>query len=311
MSPKKKPGKGGKRKSRLTILDKAQAALAAAFPEVPRERAHLWIGSDAIVVRLSKPDRVGIRFWTGARPIFRTKVTATLTKAELPFEIGPEYDLSKDGRIVSIDVIPENLDEALSRLTRSPHVRGCLFCKDLLEMANAATDDDYVKRAVELVAQHAQKPGANPRTPQCQYPGCVHHEDVSPELARKMIALGRGDEPWRDVRKVLVSTIPLRVTEKDHPKGWDFKDHDVMQRAFKDLPAAAGDIYVRLAPKRTTVHVWISLPYKTRREDIQDVATLNEVQEAHERLAPLFAEWCRKKFDELKGLAEMDLGLGT
>jgi hypothetical protein len=171
-----------------------------------------------------------------------------------------------------------------------------------------ADDDEYMLKAAEAVEKHiAEVP--EPDNVACQYAGCVHHEDVPRALALKMIELGQGDKPWQDVRNVKVSDIALRVREKDAPEGWDFTRQDVMQRHFKELVQSAGDVYVRLAPKRTTLHVWISPAYKSRREDVEDVATLEDIRETCEKQIPPVKAWCMKKFNDLKALAQMDLEL--
>lgn len=289
------------------MLDLAAKSLAKAEFEFHRDRSIIWIGSDGLIGRPPKSKHLVIRFWKGAHKVFRKKVESALCVDGLEWEIGPEFDLEKSGKKVDPNLVPQNLEEMLGKLQRTPHVRSCLLCKEVLEMA-ALGDDEYLERAVGAVFLHADK-AKDPGTIPCQYPGCIHHEKVSRALALKMIELGKGDDPWKDVRGVPVSTIPLCVKEKDAPEGWDWKNQDVMQRAFQNLPQAAGDVYVRLGPKETAVHVWISLPYKSRRAELDDVATLDEMKEAHEKLAPVWSAWCRRKFDVLKELAEMDLSL--
>jgi hypothetical protein len=289
-------------------LAAAESALNAAKLPTGRDRGLVWIGTDGFIGRPPKSRTLVLRFWSGAHKVYRDRVTKVLSGAQIEYETGPEFELEKEpGKKVDPNLVPQDVEEMFSKLRRTPHVRACLFCKEVLEQA-ALGDDEYLERAIGAVFRHAkqeQEPGAVP----CQYAGCIHHEKVSRALALKMIEYGKGDEPWKDVRGVPVSTIPLKVTEKEHPEGWDFKNQDVMQRAFKNLPQAAGDIYVRLAPKETSLHVWISLPYKSRRAQMDDVASIDEMREAHDKLAPVWAKWCRKKFDDLKGLAEMDLDL--
>jgi hypothetical protein len=303
----KKPNKGSKRQPDLQ--DQELAAVESAFQKaklnVGRDRGVLWIGSDAFIGRPPKAKTLTIRFWKGAHKTFREKIALILKGTKIEYEAGPEFDLEREpGKKVDPKLVPQDLDEMLSKLRRVPHVRGCLLCKELLEMA-AMGDDEYLERAVGAVILHADKTKETGYI-ECQYAGCVHHEKVTKALACKMIDVGGGDEPWKDVRGVIVSTIPLRVSEKSHPEGWDFTNQDVTQRAFKNLPQAAGDVYLRMGPKETWAHVWISLPYKSRREDIGDVATIEELREAHEKLAPVWAKWCKDKFDGLKKYAATD-----
>lgn len=301
----------GKRQPKLADQELAAAESALNKAKLPtgRDRGIVWIGSDAFMGRPPKSNTIMLRFWSGAHKTFRDRIRKVLNAAKVEYDLGPEYEMENKGKKVDPNLVPQDMEEMLSKLRRAPHVRACLLCKEILEMA-ALAEDDYLERAIGAVFRHADQV-KKPEGIECQYAGCIHHEKVSKALAMKMIALGNGDEPWKDVRGVPVSTIPLKVTEKDRPDGWDFKNQDVMQRAFKNLPQAAGDVYVRLGPKETALHVWISLPYKSRRAEIDDLATIEEMREAHEKLGPVWAAWCRTKFDALKELAEMDLSLGT
>lgn len=304
--PKKKDGK---RQSKLQDQELAAAESALNKAKLPtgRDRGIVWIGSDAFIGRPPKSKMLILRFWSGAHKVYHDRVGKALGAAKIQYLIGPEFELENKGKKVDPNLVPQDMEEMLGKLRRVPHVRACLLCKEILEMA-ALAEDDYLERAIGAVFRHAEQV-KKPDGIECQYAGCIHHEKVSRALAMKMIELGNGDDPWKDVRGVSVSTIPLKVTEKNHPEGWDFKNQDVMQRAFKNLPQAAGDVYLRLGPKETWAHVWISLPYKSRRADINDVATIEEMREAHEKLGPVWTAWCRNKFDDLKELAEMDLSL--
>jgi len=300
-------------KRRPKAQDQELAAVEIALTKAKllsgRDRGLLWIGTDAFVGRPPRSKDIMLRFWKGAHKVFRDRVLGVLKNAKIEHVIGPEFDLEKEpGKKVDPTLVPQDLEEMLSKLRRVPHVRACLLCKEILEMA-ALAEDDYLERAIGAVFRHAEQV-KKPDGIECQYAGCIHHEKVSRPLAMKMIALGKGDEPWKDVRGVPVSTIPLKVTDKHYPEGWDFKNQDVMQRAFSNLPQAAGDVYLRLGPKETWAHVWISLPYKSRRAQIDDVATIEEMRDAHEKLGPVWTKWCRKQYDDLKDLAEMDLSLG-
>lgn len=303
--PKRKPGK-----RQPAIQDQEMAAVESALQNAKlatgRDREVVWIGTDAFVGRPPKSKDIMLRFWKGAHKVFRERVLGVLKNAKVEYKVGPEYDLEKEpGKKVDPKLVPQDLDEMLSKLRRVPHVRACLLCKELLEMA-AMGDDEYLERAIGAVFRHAETT-KEPGYIECQYAGCIHHEKISATLAAKMIEVGEGDAPWKDVRGVKVSTIPIRVHEKSHPEGWDFKNQDVTQRAFKNLPQAAGDVYLRMGPKETWAHVWISLPYKTRREDVGDVATIEELREAHEKLAPTWAKWCKGKFDGMKKYAQDEL----
>ena len=306
--PKKKQGSGGKRQPALQ--DQAMAAVEDAFAKAKmmsgRDRGIIWIGTDAFVGRPPKSKDITLRFWKGAHKVFRDRVLGVLKNSKIEYVLGEEYDLEKEpGKKVDPKLVPQDLEEVFSKLRRQPHVRACLLCKEILEMA-ALGDDDYLERAIGAIFRHAETT-KEPGDIECQYAGCVHHEKISRELAMKMIEVGEGDKPWKDVRNVTVSTIPLRVHEKSHPEGWDFKNQDATQREFKNLPQAAGDVYLRMGPKETWAHVWISLPYKSRRAKVDDVASIDEIREAHEKLGPIWTKWCRSKYDGMKKYAESEM----
>lgn len=144
----------------------------------------------------------------------------------------------------------------LSRLLASAHVRPCILCKQLLDQCVVSDDRGYMARVRDGVVAHSTAHDAG-SAHRCHYSRCVHHEGVPRDLALRMIALGRGDRPWRDIRGVTVSTIPLVVTEGDRPEGFDMKGLDAALRGNDHLPLAAGYVYVRLGPKRVRAHVWI------------------------------------------------------
>jgi hypothetical protein len=302
------------------MFERAYRALAHKFPVVEKgPPGVILLGTDGVVLWARGRRKLYVRFWRGAAVEFRVKLGKVLKEAKVSHEVGPEYDLEHKGNKVEPPVVgakkadPEAAERPLSdammvaRMSRHPHVRRCLLCKELVD-ALAGADDEYTVKAAEAVEEHI-KEVPEPDNVACGYAGCVHHEDVSRALALKMVELGRGDEPWRDVRNVQVSNIALRVREQDAPEGWDFKRQDVMQRHFRELVQSAGDIYVRLGPKKTTLHVWISPAYKSRREDVEDVPTLEDIRETFEKQTPAIRAWCLKKFNDLKALAQMDMEL--
>lgn len=300
-------------------LERARRALEKALPVVVPKRGMLLLGSDALLLH-KKSKGFLLRFWSGAEESFRNNVQGALAKARISYSEGPAYEIEQEGRVVGAEPIKKALREAaagedkteeitFSKLLRRPHIRRCLACKELLDQV-AMADDEYTERAVAAIEAH-EKEEPLPDNIACSYSGCVHHEDMSRDFALKMVELGPGDEPWRNVRGVQVSAISLHVREGDAPEGWDFKatQSDVTTRHFLHLRPSAGYIYVRLGPKRTTAHVWISPPYPTRHETIEDPATIEDVQETLKTKGPAIAAWCRRKFEDLKALAQMDLGL--
>ena len=109
------------------------------------------------------------------------------------------------------------------------------------------------------------------------------------------------------IRGVKVGTVSLLVTEKDHPEGYDMKRQDVQRRHFTEMEDDAGDIYIRFGPKQTWLHVWIALSYSSRRANVDDPAAIWNVLEAQEKQVETVREWCLHKFQEIRGLAEMDM----
>lgn len=205
--------------------------------------------------------------------------------------------------------IPDAWTElGVSRLGRDPHVRRCLLCKALLSACAGANDDEYLTEAVTVIKgcrkRHRKDATAGKG---CEWDGCVLHEDIPAELAREMIRLGGGDEPWRDIRGVRVSCTSFIVREQDHPEGFDMTKQDITHRYYKYLKPEAGFFYVRFAPKRTTVHLCCSPAYVSRREDINDTPTVADIVEVHEKKIPAIREWVMNKYNGLKKLAEAEL----
>lgn len=303
----------GKRRSgnKLGPLERALRAVEGKFPMVRRDRSVIFVGSDGLLVSKRGEKKLRLRFWTGAPKEFRSLLVAALGKAKIAYEVGPEYEIENKGKRLNPKpalALMEAADQTIGQLERSPHVRACLLCKELLDQASTG-DLEYQGKVYASVFAHV-KQNAKTDAPTCNYGGCVHHEDISRELARALIRLGRGGKPWQDARGVSVATLALLAEKNDHPEGWDFKRQDAESRHFQDLFVdEAGTIYVRLAPKKVTVHVWIEPQYASKREDIEDPATIEDVLETFQKRVPALREWALKKFQDLKGLAEMDLNL--
>lgn len=195
------------------------------------------------------------------------------------------------------------------KLERDPHVRACLLCKAVLDQCAEAEDDDYMAEAYDLILSHirAKKDNAHRANP-CNYSGCIHHEEVSRSAALAMIRLGGGDKPWADVRGIKVSTVPLAISPKDMPSG--LETGDIQMEYFENLKKSAGCIYLRLGPKKTEVHVWISPAYASRHEDIGDPATLSNVLQVFEKVVPAQMVWCLEKYTALKEFTQMSEEFG-
>lgn len=304
----------GKRKSRsrIGLLDRGLRAIEGKFPMVKKDRSVVFIGSDAILVTKKGEKALKLRFWKGAQPPFREALTKALDKGRVPWFVGEEFDLENKGQ--KVDAKPAAVlmgmtgEETIGQIERLPHVRSCLLCKELLDQA-ASGDLQYQQEVYATVMGHVkQSPKGD--APSCQYAGCIFHEDMSRELSRAIIKLGKGGDPWKDARGVPVSTIPLVASKEDHPKGWRLQRQDAESRAFKNLPTEeAGTIYIRLAPKKVTVHVWIAPQYKTKHEDIQSPATVADVLETHFARVPDLLAWAMAKYADMKSLAEMDMDL--
>ena len=304
----------GRRKSgsRVGLLERGLRAVEGHFPMVKKDRSVVFIGSDAILVFKRGEKNLRVRFWTGAQKEFRMMLGAVLEKNRVPHEVGPEYDLENKGQKMdpkpALALMGMTGEETIGQIERIPHVRACLLCKELLDQA-ASGDEEYQRNVYATVLGHVKQ---NPKAEvvPCSYAGCVFHEDLSRELSRAIVRLGKGGAPWKDNRGVPVSTIPLIADKEDHPKGWQFKRQDAESRTFKHLPnEEAGTVYIRLAPKRVTVHVWVAPQYKTKHEDVESPATIADVLETHLARVPDLKAWALKKYDDLKGLASMDLDL--
>lgn len=197
------------------------------------------------------------------------------------------------------------ITSGLGRLERTEHVRVCILCKELLDQCVVA-DSEYTKRAKAVIVKHIKK-NPKPDGLPCHYSGCVHHEKISRELGLAMLRVTDSGKPWRDIQGVKVGTISLVVTEKDHPEGYDMKRQDAQRRHFKEMEDDAGDIYIRFGQKQTWLHVWISLSYSSRRANVDDPAAIWNVLEAQEKQVGPVREWCLRRFQEIRGLGEMEL----
>lgn len=308
---------GDKRQSKgrgkVSLLERGFRALDGRFVPLAMDRNVVFIGSDGLLASKEGQKVLKLRFWTGAQPEFREAVAKALTKGRVPWILGEEYEIENKGKKMdpkpALALMGGTGEETIGQLERLPHVRACLVCKELLDQA-ASGDEEYQRSVYATVLGHVKQ---NPKAeaPSCQYAGCVHHEDVSRELSRALIKLGKGGKPWKDARGVPVSTISLLATKDNHPKGWKLGAQDAESRTFKELPEnEAGTVYIRLAPKKVTVHVWIAPQYATKHEDLESPATVADVLETHAARVPDLRVWAMKQYDELKGLAEMDLDLG-
>lgn len=304
----------GKRKSknRLGLLDRALRAVEGHFPLIRRDRSVIFVGSDGLLASKRGEKKLRLRFWTGAQKEFRAMLEAVLDKNHVPYELGPEYELEDKGKTIdpkpALVLMGGTGEETIGQLERTPHVRACFICKELLDQA-AAGDEEYQRKVYATVLGHLKQ---NPKSdaPACMYAGCIHHEDISRELARALVKLGKNSKPWKDARGVPVSTIAMIAAKDDHPKGWLFNRQDAESRTFKNLPGEeAGTVFIRLAPKKVTLHVWIEPQYKTKHEDVESPATVEDVLETFAAHVPALREWAMKKFNDIKGLAEMDLDL--
>lgn len=200
-------------------------------------------------------------------------------------------------------------EHGLVALSRTAHTRACLACKGVLDHCGVADDDDYLARAAAAIRAH-QKAKRNPSAgPPCTYADCVHHEAVERRLALALLHAGGESGTLRDIRGVRYGTVGLAVSEADRPEGYDMTRQDAVDRRFKHLPPAAGYVYVRVGPKRCEAHVWVAPAFKSRRESAEDPATLEEIREVYGPGLAAIRSWVMAKWEELRGLAGMDLEL--
>jgi hypothetical protein len=188
---------------------------------------------------------------------------------------------------------------------RTEHFRRCLLCKDLMDNIGVADDPHYTAEAGKVIVKHA-KAKPSPEAAPCAHAGCVHHQTIDRELALAMIRVGHGDKPWKDANGVKVSNIQLRVKEDDKPEGFEI-GKDLTHRHFKHLKAAAGDVFVVLGPKQVKVHVQVDPDFKSVHESVEDPVAVWDLVETYRDRFPKMREWCMKKFEDLKALAELDL----
>ena len=193
-------------------------------------------------------------------------------------------------------------------LERTPHVRRCLLCKELLDQWALTDDEEYGAQAADVIERHAADL-PEPEGLDCQYSGCVLHDAIPRQLALALLRVGRGGRPWRNVKGIEVGTISLDVSAEDHPAGYDMTRQDAVHRHFIEQPPSAGDIFMRMGKERVKVHIWIAPAYTSRHESVQDVAAVWDVVETSEKQTPALTAWCKRKYEELKMLAQMELEL--
>lgn len=191
---------------------------------------------------------------------------------------------------------------------RLPHTMRCLLCKELLGWWALARDEAYANEARTAIVAHLQAEPMSGGEP-CRYAGCVLHETVSPELARAMIRVGRGDGPRRDIHGHQVGTIPLDASEDDSPELFRPAMQDAVHRHPLRLRAPVGDVFVRFGRKRAFAHLWISPGYPSRREDVRDLPAVWDIVETFERRVPDLTILCLEKYHDLKDLAELELAI--
>jgi len=190
----------------------------------------------------------------------------------------------------------------LSALRRSDHVQFCLLCKSLLDQCSLTANEDYMREAAELLKQHATilVPG-----PRCKFSDCLHHEDVSHELGMAILKLHGDAKPWRDDRGVKVGLAPIFATKDDKPPGFEIGRDAAHKKDGNESIAA--EVYVRLMMKKTTVHLWMTPTFPSRHEDPLEAVSIADLKRVYEDRLEDYRKWVMAKWEEMKGLAEMEL----
>lgn len=195
----------------------------------------------------------------------------------------------------------------ISRLNRTDHVQSCLLCHALIDQCALTANEDYMREAAELLKRHAEVPpeknlAAGPR---CRFSDCLHHEDVSHEIGMAILKLHGDEKPWRDDRGVKVGLAPIFATKDDKPTGFEI-GKDAAHRKDGNESIAA-EVYVRLMRKKTTVHVWMTPTFPSRHEDPLEAVCIADLKRVYEERLSYYRVWVMVKWEEMKGLAEMEL----
>jgi hypothetical protein len=189
-------------------------------------------------------------------------------------------------------------------------VQGCLLCKAAIDQCALTENEDYMREAVELLKKHAEvPPDLNVAAgPKCRFADCLHHEDVSHELGMAILKLHGDEKPWRDNRGVPVGLAPIFAKADDKPPGFGI-GKDAAHKKNGNEPIAA-QVYVRLGVRKTTVHLWMTPSFDSRHEDPLEAVGVWELKQIYEERLAGYRHWVMAKWDEMKGLAEMELSAG-
>jgi len=195
----------------------------------------------------------------------------------------------------------------LSALQRGVHTQSCLLCKSAIDQCALTANEDYMREAAELIRKHAEvPPGKNLSAgPKCKFSDCLHHEDVSHELGMAILKLHGDEKPWRDDRGVKVGLAPIFATQDDKPTGFEIGKDAAHKKDGNESIAA--EVYVRLMMKKTTVHLWMTPTFPSRHEDPLEAVCIADLKRVYEERLAGYREWAMSKWNEMKGLAEMEL----
>jgi hypothetical protein len=216
---------------------------------------------------------------------------------------------SKSGEnpVAEVNLWPVWRELGLSALQRSDHGQSCLLCKAMIDQCALTANEDYMREAAELLKKHAELPSGAclAAGPKCKFSDCLHHENVSHELGMAILKLHGDEKPWRDDRGVKVGLAPIFATKDDKPTGFEI-GKDAAHRKDGNESIAA-EVYVRLMRKKTTVHVWMTPTFPSRNEDPLEAVCIADLRRVYEERLAGYREWVMAKWDEMKGLAEMEI----
>jgi hypothetical protein len=104
---------------------------------------------------------------------------------------------------------------------------------------------------------------------------------------------------------VKVGLAPIFATKDDKPTGFEI-GKDAAHKKDGDESIAA-EVYVRLMRKKTTVHIWMTPTFPSRHEDPLEAVSIADLKRVYEERLAGYRDWVMEKFNEMKGLAEMEL----
>jgi hypothetical protein len=202
--------------------------------------------------------------------------------------------------------LADRLDAPLRRLNalaRSAHARGCPPCKEAWLMAGYCLDPGTVELAMELMESHASRPAV---APPCVHPECFGHEVLPVPVARRMLRLAAWGVPKKSDH-LKEATVYFECADGDAPDGFEIAEppHKRYERWMRPANTAGG-LIVSFG-RKARVHLTADFDGPDPTLPWEGPRAVEVRMETVALRLPAWSAWVRRKFDDLRALAEMDL----